>query len=493
MAFSWRDKTSNIAQRFPEDGCMPLRIVPVILAGGTGTRLWPLSRAAFPKQFLHLTGERSLFQQTCERIHTAGFAKPLVLTHEDHRFIVAEQLRELGRTAKAIVLEPVRRNTAPAALVAALLAAQENEEVLLLLMPSDHVIDDREEFLRSIIIGVEPAQRGRMVIFGVAPRAAHPDYGYIETRTGNGQVLDVLRFVEKPPRERAERFLRAGNWWWNAGIFLFSARTLIDAFHRHAPTMLECCRTALSRACRDPDFLRLNAEAYARCEDISLDHAILERSHNIACVPLQAGWSDLGTWPALAERLTKDDAGNAGHGDVLFPGSRNCFAHGPDDILITVNDLEDILVVATHDAVLVTSKAGTSSIGDIAARLRQQGHPAALRHARVHRPWGWFETLATGERFLIKRLMVAPGARLSLQSHRHRAEHWIVLEGMVRTTVGEETRLLSTNETVHVPVGVRHRLENPGSTPAFLIEVQTGDYLDEDDIVRHDDPCSSSE
>ena len=462
-------------------------IIPVILSGGSGTRLWPLSRKDYPKQFLDLTGGKSLFQQTCERVDAPGFGRPVILANNDHRFIVAEQMRQIGREPAAIVLEPVGRNTAPAALIAALMAARRGEDALVLLLPSDQIIADVKRFVDSVRIGMEAARTGRFVTFGVKPTGAHTGYGYIETTPGKGDVLDVRRFVEKPSRERAEQYLRAGNYYWNAGIFLFSAGVMIEAFGRYVPSMLEPCREALDRAREDLDFLRLDEEAYARCEDISIDYAIMERADNIACVPLRSDWNDLGSWPAVAELHRADADGNAGRGNVMFNRSGNCFAWSADDALVVVNGLDDVIVTATRDVVLVTSKAEAQKVGEIVRHLKEKGCPSVLRHVRVYRPWGWFESLATGDRFRVKCLMVKPGEKLSLQSHRHRAEHWVVVQGMACVTIGDRVRNLSVDQSVYIPVGVKHRLENKGETPAMLIEVQTGDYLGEDDIIRYVD------
>ena len=457
--------------------------------------MWPLSRRAYPKQFLCLTGEKSLFQQTCERVDAPEFGRPVILANNEHRFIIAEQLRQIGREPAAIVLEPVGRNTAPAALIAALLAARQSEDALVLLLPSDQEIVDKERFLESARAGMEAAEQGKFITFGVKPTCAHTGYGYIEVEPGDGRVLDVRRFVEKPTREVAEQYLRAGNFFWNAGMFLFSARAMIEAFERHMPSLVGPCRDALNRAREDLDFLRLDEEAYAQCEDISIDYAIMEKADNIGCVPLRSEWSDLGSWPAVAERHPADADGNAGHGDALFNNSRNCFAYSADDALVVVNGLEDVIVTATRDVVLVTSRAGAQKVGDIAKSLKRLGHPSASHHVRIYRPWGWFDGLAMGERYQVKSLMIKPGAKLSLQSHRFRAEHWVVVQGTVRVTIDGETRLMTVDESIYIPIGAKHRLENVGRTPAMIIEVQTGDYLGEDDITRYEDDykreCSS--
>ena len=462
-------------------------IIPVILSGGSGTRLWPLSRKAYPKQFIDLTGGKSLFQQTYERVSTDDFTAPIILANQDHRFIVAEQVRQIGREPTAIVLEPVGRNTAPAALIATLMAVRTAGDALVLLLPSDQQIADREGFLRAVRTSAEAASRGRFITFGVRPMEPHTGYGYIEVEADEGDVMPVRRFVEKPTGEKAEHYLEAGNYYWNAGIFLFSAKEMIEAFERYMPSLLDPCRQALKNAREDLDFLRLDKKAYACCEDISIDYAIMEKADNISCVLLESDWTDLGSWSSLAELYPKDANGNASCGDVLFSSSKGCFAYSADDALIVVNGLSDVVVAVTRDVVLVTSKSEAKSVGDIAKALKVRYHSSTMHHVRVYRPWGWFESLITGERHQVKRIMVKPGAKLSLQSHRHRAEHWVVVQGTVRVTVGTETRLMSVNQSVYTPVGVKHRLENPGEEPALLIEVQTGEYLGEDDIIRYED------
>ncbi len=462
------------------------RITPVVLSGGSGTRLWPWSRKDRPKQFLKLAGEETLFQQTLRRLASPAFGAPCVLCNEDHRFLAAEQMRQAGFEDGAIVLEPAARNTAPAALVAALLAAREDPGRLVLLLPSDHLITDAEGFRDSVMAGAEAAGDGRIVVFGVAPDAPETGYGYIATQ-GEGALLDVVRFVEKPDRRTAERFLRAGGHYWNAGIFLFSARTMIEAFEEHAPEILAPCREALEKAERDLDFLRLEAQAYAACPSVSLDYAIMEKARNIRCVPLRTPWSDLGAWPAVWETMDKDEDGNVSRGDVFLRGTQDTYAHSVDGALLSVVGLRGVLAVATKDAVLVASREHAQDVGRLVEELKSKGRREAFAHARVYRPWGWYESLAEGPRYQVKMLMVRPGARLSLQSHHHRAEHWVVVRGTVRVTNGEETFLLSENRSTYIPIGNPHRLENPGKLPALLIEVQSGAYLGEDDIVRYED------
>jgi mannose-1-phosphate guanylyltransferase / mannose-6-phosphate isomerase len=461
-------------------------IYPFILSGGSGTRLWPLSRKAYPKQFLALTGgDKSLFQMSCERFAAPGFAAPTILGGNDHRFIIAEQMREIGIEPEAIVLEPMGRNTAPAACIAALLAGEKDADALILLAPSDHVIADAEGFRQTVLAGAPAAREGALVTFGVKPDAPHTGYGYIEAE-GDGAVLGVKRFVEKPDATTAARYLASGNFYWNAGIFLMSARALIAAFEAERPDILGGCRRTLDRAQVDLDFLRLDSQTYASLEDISIDYAIMEKAANVRCVPLSSQWSDLGAWPALWEVLEKDADGNAAQGDIIFHDSKRSYAFS-DGACVAVVGLEDVLVVATKDAILVSSKDHAQSVKTVVEKLKETDRQEISFHKRVYRPWGWFESIDRGDRFQVKRIMVKPGAQLSLQSHFHRAEHWIVVEGTLEVTIDNQLQLLNENQSTYIPLGARHRLVNPGRIPAYLVEVQSGSYLGEDDIVRYED------
>jgi mannose-1-phosphate guanylyltransferase/mannose-6-phosphate isomerase len=461
-------------------------IYPFILSGGSGTRLWPLSRKAYPKQFLALTGgDKSLFQMSCERFVAPQFAAPTILGGDDHRFIIAEQMRELGIKPATIVLEPMGRNTAPAAAIAALLAAERSDDALLLLAPSDHVIADAEAFRETVLRGVPAAQAGALITFGVKPSGPNTGYGYIEAE-GAGDALKVRRFVEKPDQAKAESYVVSGNFYWNAGIFLMSARALIAAFEAYAPDILEGCRRTLMRAQVDLDFLRLDAQTYGAIPDISIDYAIMEKAENVACVPLAAQWSDLGSWPAIWDVLDKDTDGNAAQGDVIFHNTKGSYAYSENACLCLIG-LEDVLVVATKDAILVASKEHAQEVKNVVEKLKQNDRPEIIFHKRVYRPWGWFEGLDRDKRFQVKRIMVNPGAQLSLQSHHHRAEHWIVVEGTLEVTIDNQIKLLNENQSTYIPLGARHRLANPGKIPAYLIEVQSGSYLGEDDIVRYED------
>lgn len=461
-------------------------IHPFILSGGYGTRLWPLSRQAYPKQFLAVIEDgRSLFQQTCERLSGAEFAAPSVLCSMEHRFIVTEQMKDLGLMPQAVVLEPCSRNTAPAAAIAALLSVQRSEDALLLLAPSDHLIADAAAFRATVMSGVPAASQGMLVTFGIMPTGPHTGYGYIEAE-GKGGGLAVKRFVEKPDAVTAARYVASGNFYWNAGIFLASAKAVIEAFRTHQPDVLKQAELALRHAEPDLDFTCLDERSYAASPCISIDYAIMEKAQNVKCVPLATQWSDLGAWPAVWEAMDKDEHGNASRGDVVFHNTSGSYAYS-EGACVSVVGLSDVMVVATKDAILVTSKDDAQSVKNIVQNLNAQGRVEPTFHKRVYRPWGWFEGIDSEDRFQVKRIMVKPGEQLSMQSHFHRAEHWIAVHGTLEVTIDGETRLLQENQSVYIPLGAKHRLGNPGRIPAYLIEVQSGAYLGEDDIVRYDD------
>ena len=462
-------------------------IHPFVLSGGSGTRLWPLSRSSFPKQFQPLTGEHSLLQQSCLRVGAPAFAACSVLCNNDHRFLVAEQLQQAGIEDATIVLEPVGRNTAPAALIAALIASERNPEALVLLMPSDHVIADTAAFQSSVEKGISAAIGGRIVTFGVKPDKPETGYGYIEIVNAKDDVYDVSRFVEKPPKATAEAYLQAGNFLWNAGIFLYLARAMITAFEAHAPETLGHCRAALEHAKTDLDFLRLDQAAYAQCDNRSIDYAIIEKADAVACVPLACDWSDLGSWHALWEIGDKDADGNVAQGDVVLHDTRDSYIQSPEGICLSLVGMEGVIAVATHDAILLAPKDRAQDVKHIVDKLKQAGRSEAELHKRVYRPWGWYEQRGQGSRFQVKYLMVKPGAKLSLQSHHHRAEHWVVVSGTAEVTVDDKTFLMTENESTYIPLGATHRLANPGKLPALLVEIQSGAYLGEDDIVRYED------
>ena len=462
-------------------------MIPVILSGGSGTRLWPLSRQAYPKQFLALAGEETMLQATWQRVAELASAAPLVVANEDHRFMVAEQLRELGCTPAAIVLEPVGRNTAPAIAVAALQATADGTDPLLLVLPSDHVIADAAGFRAAVAAATPAAQNGKLVTFGIVPTAAETGYGYIQAVAGgDAPVRAVARFVEKPDAATAAQYLASGQYFWNSGMFLFQASRYLAELERHAPAMLAACRKAFAAAARDADFVRLDKAAFAACPSDSIDYAVMEKTADAAVLPIDVGWNDVGSWSALWEVAQQDGDGNAHHGDVIALDCRDTLAWG-DHRLVAMIGLRDIVVVDSDDALLVAHKDHVQEVKEVVARLKAEGRSESNLHRKVYRPWGAYDSIDMGERFQVKRITVNPGAALSLQMHHHRAEHWIVVSGTAEVTRGEEVLLLSENQSTYIPLGVTHRLRNPGKVPLELIEVQSGSYLGEDDIVRFED------
>jgi len=465
------------------------QIVPVILSGGSGTRLWPVSRESFPKQLWPLVSERTMLAETALRAAGPGFAPPIVVCNQEHRFLIAEQLRLAGIGGARIVLEPVGRNSAPAIAAAALIQAETDPGAVLWMMAADAAIADVPALHRHLAEAAAAARAGRFVTFGMRPTAPETGYGYIQRGAplaGLPGAHALIRFVEKPDAETAARFLAAGDYLWNSGMFVFTARDLLDEFATHAPDVLQAVRRAVSARRQDLDFIRLDPEAFAAGPAISLDYAIAEKTTRAAVVPADIGWSDVGSWNALWELAAKDDAGNAAIGDVVLEGARNSYVRS-DGILTAVVGLEDAVVVVTKDAVLAMHRDRAQDVKRVVDRLKAAGRPEAVTHNRVYRPWGFYEGLITGERFQVKRITVAPGQKLSLQKHFHRAEHWVVVNGSALVTRDAETRLVRENESIYLPLGCVHRLENPGKIPLVLIEVQSGAYLGEDDIVRIED------
>lgn len=467
-------------------------VYPVLLCGGSGTRLWPLSRQSFPKQFVTLVGGESLFQASARRLAGPGFAPPVVVAADQFRFIVTEQLAAAGLAPDAILIEPDPRNTAPAVLCAALRLKAQDPQALMLVAPSDHVIPDAPGFRAAMDAAIPDAQAGQIVTFGITPTRAETGYGYIELAVPSAMSFrapqPLARFVEKPDGDDAERMLAAGNYLWNAGIFLCSASTMIDAFERHAPDMILPAATALRQASSDLQFIRLAAKPWAELRSISIDFAIMEKAANLSVMPYGGSWSDLGSWDAVWQESGPDANGNVLSARALAIGCRHSLLRSEAEGLEVVGiGLDDIVAVAMPDAVLVARKGDTQRVKEAVETLKARSVKQATAFNRDHRPWGWFESLAIGPRFQVKRIVVKPGAALSLQSHHHRAEHWIVVQGTAKVTVDGEIRLLAENESTYIKLGAIHRLENPGKLPMILVEVQTGSYLGEDDIIRYDD------
>lgn len=473
-------------------------LIPVVLSGGSGTRLWPLSREKYPKQLLPLIGEESLLQATLRRME--GFAgkerlaPPLVVCNEEYRFIIAEQLRVMGIKGN-ILLEPVGRNTAPALTLAALAAKRDGEDPILLVMPADHVILDVASFQTAVRKGMLLAAEGRVVTFGITPDSPETGYGYIEAGEplGDDGARRIARFVEKPDRATAQNYLDSGSYFWNSGLFMMTASVWLSAVGICRADILEACSAAWDQGAIDGDFLRVSKEAFMQCPSDSIDYAVMERMavENDALpvgafIPLSAGWSDVGAWDSLWEVLPKDPEGNVSQGDVFLDGCRNALVLSGNRLVACVG-VEDMVVVETPDAVLVAHMSKTQHVKKIVDNLKREGRPEGELHRKVFRPWGWYDGVDSGERFQVKRIVVNPGASLSLQMHHHRAEHWIVVRGTAQVTRGETSYLVSENESTFIPLGTRHRLENPGCVPLEMIEVQSGSYLGEDDIVRFED------
>ena len=461
-------------------------MIPVIMSGGSGTRLWPLSRKNKPKQFLNLFGDQSLFQDTLARLSGLDeLQAPIIVCNEEHRFMVAEQLQELGEHKADIILEPCARNTAPAIAIAALQAQLLGDDPILLVLAADHVIHDHPAFHSAISKAKIVAEQGYLVTFGIVPDSPHTGYGYIEAENKTSSSK-VSAFVEKPNKEIAEQYLASGNYYWNSGMFMFKASTILQELALFAPEMLKNCQLAVDKAATDLDFVRLDKESFSACHSDSIDYAVMEKTDKAMVIPLDAGWSDVGSWSSLWENHDKDRDNNVSIGDVILEKVTNSYIHS-EHRLVSVLGVDNLVVVETPDAVMIADKHQAENIKTIVSKLQKEERDEAIVHRKCYRPWGYYDAIDQGQRFQVKRITVNPGASLSLQLHHHRAEHWIVVKGTAEVTCGDVVSLVSENESTYIPLGTQHRLSNPGRVPLEIVEIQSGSYLGEDDIVRLQD------
>jgi mannose-1-phosphate guanylyltransferase / mannose-6-phosphate isomerase len=462
-------------------------LIPVILSGGAGTRLWPLSREMYPKQLLALTGKHTMLQDTALRLGgIAGAEAPIVVCNEAHRFTVAEQIRALGGKASAILLEPAGRNTAPAVALAALQAQVIHPDATLVVAPADHVIRDARNFQAAAEVAARLAQDGKLITFGIVAHAPETGYGYIRRGDGDGPAYPVAQFIEKPPLDVAAQFVASGDYYWNSGMFVFKAARYLAELEAFAPDILQASRAAFRAAATDLDFIRIDKTEFEKCRSESIDYAVMEKTRDAVVLPLDAGWSDVGSWSSLFDALPADEDGNVLQGDVLVHDTQDCYVHSTSRLVAAVG-MDDHIIVETKDAILVAPKDRVQDVKELVAKIKKSGRSESSLHREVFRPWGSYDSIDSGERFQVKRLTVKPGGVLSLQMHHHRAEHWIVVQGTARVTCNDKTFLLSENESTYIPVGASHRIENPGKVPLHVVEVQSGSYLGEDDIVRFED------
>ncbi|MBG0843966.1 mannose-1-phosphate guanylyltransferase/mannose-6-phosphate isomerase [Pseudomonas chengduensis] len=470
-------------------------MTPIILSGGSGSRLWPLSRKLYPKQFLALTGEQTLFQQTLQRLSIEGMQPPVLVANQEHRFIVLEQLEQISLQAQMLLLEPFGRNTAPAVAMAALQLIAEGRDELMLVLPADHVLDDQQAFRQALALATVAAEKGEMVLFGVPADRPETGYGYIRGQA-DGTLPDgmarVASFVEKPDAQRATEYVASGDYYWNSGMFLFRASRFLEELKHHDVDIYDTCLLALERSKRDGTQITIDPATFACCPDNSIDYAVMEKTTRACVVPLAAGWNDVGSWSSIWEVHDKDEAGNVTKGDVVIEDSRNCLIHG-NGKLVSVLGLDDIVVVETKDAMMVAHKDRVQDVKKLVSKLDAQGRCETQNHCEVYRPWGSYDSVDMGGRFQVKHITVKPGAQLSLQMHHHRAEHWIVVSGTAKVTCDDREFLLTENQSTYIPMTSVHRLSNPGKIPLEIIEVQSGTYLGEDDIERLEDVYGRSD
>ena len=461
-------------------------IVPVILAGGGGVRLWPLSREFYPKQFINLVNDTSLFQDTIMRLPDELYS-PLVICNEEHRFIVAEQLRQINSSNKGIILEPIGKNTAPAIAIAAMNLLNEREDPILLVLSADHLIDNNQKFLKTIRIARKIAEQGKMVAIGVQPNKPEIGYGYIEVdNSEKNEYYNIISFTEKPNLKAAKKYLNSGNHYWNSGIFIFKASVYLNELKKYEPEIFTICKKSCVNPPNDLDFIRLDNEEFYKCPNKSIDYAVMEKTNNGVVVPFDGSWSDIGSWEALWSSKVKDSNNNVSEGDVVLKKVQNSYIHSSNR-LIVVNDISDLIIIDTQDALLVSSKKSSQDIKNIVQNLKKDNRSEPNNHRKVYRPWGYYDSIDTGKGFQVKRIFVNPGAKLSLQKHKKRSEHWVIVKGIALITCGKKVFQLNENQSTYIPKEEIHRLENKSDSPLEIIEIQTGDYLGEDDIIRLED------
>ncbi|HDL7750330.1 TPA: mannose-1-phosphate guanylyltransferase/mannose-6-phosphate isomerase [Yersinia enterocolitica] len=462
-------------------------LLPVIMAGGTGSRLWPMSRELYPKQFLRLHGVNSMLQETVNRLEGISVREPVVICNEEHRFLVAEQLRQINKLSHNIILEPVGRNTAPAIALAALNAVSQGDDPIMLVLAADHIINDCDAFHQAVTRAIPFAKEDSLVTFGIVPTGPEIGYGYIQrgetTVNDISEAFKVKRFVEKPNLETAEQYINSGEYYWNSGMFMFRAKRYIQELDKFRPDILDACKAAMKDSDSDKDFITIDKDKFSACPDESIDYAVMEQTSNAVVVPLDAGWSDVGSWSALWDVSNKDKLGNAVTGDTFLHDTQNCYIN-TDEKLVAAVGVDNLVIVSTKDAVLVVDKSKVQDVKKIVEHLKQTKRSEYRRHRETYRPWGRSDIIVNEQRFNVNRITVKPGGSFSMQMHHHRAEHWIVLSGTAKVTIGDKTFLITENQSTFIPIGSLHMLENPGKIPLELIEVQSGSYLGDDDIIR---------